>query len=133
MISEKTVELNLTTELLNYLGGLTNQVHYVLAPSQQQEGKLGYDAAIHNSGGAIYIQYKRAYVNRSVWSWHINYTSSHDQHSKLLQLESGGGLVFYAFPYFNTPKDIATKRRRLLLQTFWFKPSGISIPPPTNE
>jgi hypothetical protein len=40
MISEKTVELNLATELINWFYYVTGQIHYALAPSQRQEGQL---------------------------------------------------------------------------------------------
>ncbi|OOW86759.1 hypothetical protein Xvtw_09265 [Xanthomonas campestris pv. vitiswoodrowii] len=41
------------------------------------------------------------------------------------QLEAAGHAVFYAFPYFHTLSQLQTNRRRLLLHTFWFKPSQI--------
>lgn len=44
MISEKTVELNLTTELINWFFAQTRRTHYVLAPSSRDESMLGFDA-----------------------------------------------------------------------------------------
>lgn len=127
MISEKTVELNLTTELINWLYTVTEQTHYALAPSQREEGTLGYDVALLGSG-AILIQYKRAYVEGTNWSWNLNRTQQKNQHSLLLDLEAQGFPVFYALPHFNTPAHIAARRRRLLLDTFWFPPSSIRPP-----
>src|SRR5438876_1102727 len=103
MISEKTVELNLTTEWLNYLFGRTHRVHFALAPSQQLEATLPIDALLTSrSGGGILLQYKRAYVAGADWTWLLNRTSARDQHKRLQAMESRGFAVFYAFPFFHT-------------------------------
>lgn len=129
MISEKTVELNLTTELINWLGRATRIPHFALAPSQRQEGTLGFDVGIGagiRSGIGVLIQYKRAYVIGNTWRWHLNRTKMKDQHARLQALESLGYPVFYAFPYFHLPLEIRTNRYRLLRKTFWFRPSAIN-------
>jgi hypothetical protein len=64
MISEKTVELNLTTQLINCFYYVTGQIHYALAPSQRQEGQLGFDVSVTAPGGGVLIQYKRALRRR---------------------------------------------------------------------
>ena len=125
MISEKTVELNLTTELINWFGSVTGTPHFALAPSQRQEGMLGFDVAI-GGGIGVLIQYKRAYVDGNIWRWHLNRTTLKDQHARLQALEMLGVPVFYAFPYFQLPSEVRTYRRRLLLKTYWFKPSQIN-------
>ncbi|MFB9026017.1 hypothetical protein QSH50_001700 [Xanthomonas arboricola pv. pruni] len=125
MISEKTVELNLTTEFINWLSHQHNTLYFALGPTQAQEAQWGFDAGVFgNSTGAL-IQYKRAYVNGSVWEWRLNRTKAKDQLFRLQQLEAAGHAVFYAFPYFHTLSQLQTNRRRLLLHTFWFKPSQI--------
>lgn len=43
MISEKTVELNTTAELLAWLRYVTGITHTAIGPSQRQEAVLGYD------------------------------------------------------------------------------------------
>jgi hypothetical protein len=126
MISEKTVELNLTTELVNWLGWLNGGTYYTIAPSQRQEAVLGFDAAIGNGSSGVLIQYKRAYPRGNTWIWHLNRTKGQDQHQRLQTLEARGFPVFYALPYFSLPADIAQYRRRLLLHTFWFRPSQIN-------
>jgi hypothetical protein len=128
MISEKTVELNLTTELINWFSRITSSVHYALAPSHIAEGRLGFDTSIQSNGTAILFQYKRAYVSGSRWEWRINHTRRRDQHIRLMRLEALGFPVYYALPYFRSPADIAQYRRRLLQHTFWFRPSSI-LPP----
>jgi len=128
MISEKTVELNVTAELLNFLFTVTKRTHTAIAPSQRAEGKLGYDVAYRGSARVALIQYKRAYPNGSVWSWRLNRTRLKDQHQRLQRLESLGLLVFYAFPYFCMPAEVASKRMQLLKWTFWYRPSAIKPP-----
>jgi hypothetical protein len=127
MISEKTVELNLTTELVNWLFYTTRIRPYILAPSQQQEGFWGFDTSIGFPGGTgILIQYKRAYVNRlPVYRFHLNRTKKRDQHLRLQILESTGFPVYYAFPIFHMPAEIIGNRRRLLLRTEFVRPSRI--------
>jgi hypothetical protein len=126
MISEKTVELNLTTELINYSWVTTHRVHFALAPSQRMEAKLGFDTQVLSNGIGVYIQYKRAYVNGNIWTWHLNRTVQQDQHLKLQNLEKAGNAVYYAFPFFHLPTEVEKFRRRLLLNTFWFKPLSIN-------
>ena len=128
MISEKTVELNLTTELVNWASWATGSVHFALAPSQRQEGQLGFDTSVQANGTGLLIQYKRAYVNGSHWLGHLNRTTRQAQHLRLQILEGSGIPVFYAFPFFHTPHEVESRRRRLLLSTFWYRPSRINPP-----
>src|SRR5688572_16794133 len=112
MISEKTVELNVTAELLNWLRYLTGVTHTAIGPSLSQEGVWGYDVSFHGTASsAALIQFKRAYVKGPLWTWHLNRTSNQDQHARLQFLESQGYTVFYAFPYFATPTQLVARRR----------------------
>jgi hypothetical protein len=128
VITEKTVELNLTAELLNWLYGITKRTHYVIAPSQQQEGKLGFDAGFYGSGPGLFIQFKRAWVKKSVWTWRLNRTAEEDQHERLQILESLGVPVFYAFPQFSTTQELVQWRRQLLTHTLWVRPRELRPP-----
>jgi hypothetical protein len=62
MISEKTVELNLTTEFMNWMWKVHHSTYTAIAPSQRQEATLGYDVSIRASGFCFFIQYKRAHL-----------------------------------------------------------------------
>lgn len=129
MLSEKSVELNLTAELLTWLRYVTGVTHTAIGPSQAEEGVWGYDVSFHGGGSAAaLIQYKRAYVNGSIWTWRLNRTKRQDQHARLQFLESVGYPVFYAFPQFATPSQLAAWRRRLLTATWWYPPSYINPP-----
>lgn len=129
MISEKSVELNTTAELLVWLYYVTGITHTAIGPSQQEEAVWGYDVSFHGSStAAALIQYKRAYVAGSVWTWKLNRTKRRDQHVRLQFLESLGYSVFYAFPHFATPAELVAFRRRLLVQTSWYPPSYIQPP-----
>ena len=128
MISEKTVELNLTVELVNwnfYISGIRS---YILAPSQREEGVLGFDVSIgYPHGYPTLIQYKRAYFKKRTneLEYYLNRNTSQDQHLRLFILESLGYDVWYALPLFYTPSDIINYRRRLLTKTLFLRPSWI--------
>lgn len=126
MISEKTVELNLTTELINWLSHQNNTPYFAVGPTQAQEAKWGFDAGVFGATSGALIQYKRAYVNGTTWEWKLNRTKAQDQLARLKALELAGHSVFFAFPFFHTLADIQTHRRSLLTKTFWFKPSQIN-------
>src|SRR5690606_1882711 len=126
MISEKTVELNLTTEFINWLSHQHNTPYFAVGPTQAQEAQWGFDAGVFGNATGALIQYKRAYVNGTVWEWKLNRTKAKDQLRRLQQLEAAGHAVFFAFPYFHTLSQVQSHRRRLLLHTFWFKPSQIT-------
>jgi len=128
MISEKTVELNLTAELLAWLYGLTGHTHFVVAPTQRAEGKLGFDAGFYGPGPGVLIQFKRAHVRGSVWCWQLNRTKLRDQHRRLQRLDAAGIPVFYAFPHFHRVREIVKWRRQLLVHTFWIRPSSLNPP-----
>ncbi|WP_294991022.1 hypothetical protein [uncultured Stenotrophomonas sp.] len=125
MISEKTVELNLTTEFINWLSHQHNTPYFAVGPTQAQEAQWGFDAGVFGGATGALIQYKRAYVNGTTWEWKLNRTKAKDQLDRLQKLEAAGHAVFFAFPYFNTLGQIQSHRRRLLVHTFWFKPSQI--------
>lgn len=133
MISEKTVELNLTTETINYAYTLTGRTHFAVGLTQAEEAIFGVDVSI-GGGSALLIQYKRAYVKGNTWTWHLNRTTNKDQHLKLQILESLGYPVYYALPYFCTLSDVQKNRRKLLLKTFAIRPSTINpLPGPTGH
>lgn len=127
MISEKTVELNLTTELVNYMYIVTGVRPYILAPSQPQEATFGFDTSIGypTTGKPYLIQYKRAEfrVRKKEYLYHLNHTSNQDQHLRLYVLELMGWDVFYALPLFHLPTDVINKRQHLLPETLYLKPS----------
>jgi hypothetical protein len=125
VISEKTVELNLTAELLNWLFGQTGSTHFVIAPSQVEEADLGFDASFHGTGAPVFIQFKRAYVKGSAYTWKLNRTAAEDQHHRLQILQALGASVFYAFPLFHTGTEVAALRRSLLMHTLWVPPLSL--------
>lgn len=129
-ISEKTVELNFTLELVNYLSVRSGRSCFAWGPTLRQEANWGFDAAIGLSGRFIYIQYKKATVEGPGYVYPLNRTTARDQHSRLLQLESMGVSSWYLLPKFTTLNEIAAGRRRLLTRpnSTWIKPSQIPVP-----
>lgn len=128
MISEKTVELNLTTELTNWAWKIHRKTFTAIAPTQVQEANLGYDVSMMSGGLGIYIQYKRAEIKGTEYIYKLNRTSARDQHKKLFDLESTGVPVFYGLPVFTTVNEVISNRRRLLMHTLWLSPSSIPVP-----
>lgn len=129
MISEKTVELNITTELVNWLYVKTGIRPYILAPSQRQEGVLGFDATIGfpTNGRPFLLQYKRAEFRKRKreYLYHLNHNATQDQHLRLYILELMGCDVFYALPLFHLATDVVSNRQHLLPMTFCLKPSAM--------
>lgn len=130
MISEKTIELNLTLEWVNYLSNYFNRPCYAWGPSLQQEARWGFDAAIGRSGRFSYIQFKRAKPERGGLKYELNRTKNRDQHRLLCELEQLGFVVYYGLPLFTTIQHIAANRRSLLtpLHTAWYPPRRITMP-----
>jgi hypothetical protein len=128
VISEKTVELNLTAELLSWLYKVTGRTHYVIAPSQVEEARLGFDAGFYGPGPGVLIQFKKAQVSGSLWCWRLNRTKLRDQHERLQRLDSSGIPVFYAFPHFHRPREVMSWRLSLLKHTFWIRPTALNPP-----
>jgi hypothetical protein len=129
MISEKTVELNITTELVNWLYVVTDVRPYILAPSQRQEGTLGFDATIGfpTTGRPFLLQYKRAEykVRTNEYVYHLNHNTTQDQHLRLFVLELLGWDVYYALPKFHLPNEVVANRQHLLPMTLFIKPSSM--------
>jgi len=129
MISEKTVELNITTELVNWLYVKTGVRPYILAPSQRQEGALGFDTAVGtpNNGRPFLLQYKRAeFRARSRdYLYHLNNNVTQDQHLRLYILEQSGFDVFYALPLFHLATEVVANRQHLLPMTLFLKPRNM--------
>lgn len=128
MISEKTVELNLTTELMNWMWKVHRSTFTAIAPSQRQEARLGYDVSVVGKGHGFFIQYKRAHLKGTEYIFDLNRTSAQDQHRKLCDLENTGVPVFYAFPVFTTVGEVIAFRRNLLFHTLWIRPNAIPVP-----
>lgn len=125
-LTEKSVELNLTSEILNHLARRYGRSFYALGPSMRAEDRLGFDVSVRAPGQALLIQYKRAYeLSSGHLEWRLNRTSKQDQHEKLQLLEARGLRVFYAFPRFTTAQQLSAHRYRLLLQTFWRRPLSL--------
>lgn len=127
MISEKTVELNLTTEIVNLMFNQTGIRPFILAPSQRAEADLAYDVQYGIPGAkGILIQYKRAHFrNPDEYIFNLNRTSKQDQHLRLFVLDLMGFPVYYAFPIFHLESEVITLRRNLLVHTKFVRPSRI--------
>jgi hypothetical protein len=126
MISEKTVELNITTELVNWYFSEWSVRPFILAPSQPKEATLGYDVQIGTiSGKSLFIQYKRAEKDAVGFAFHLNRTAKKDQLALLKNLEAKGAKVVYALPLFCEEAEVKKYRRFLLPHMLFIRPSKI--------
>jgi hypothetical protein len=129
-ISEKTVELNFTLELVNHLSRAIGRPCIAWGPTLRQEANWGFDAGIGSAGSFVYLQFKKAYDEAPGHRYQLNRTKAQDQHAKLLALESAGCGVWYLLPKFTTLTYMALYRRRLLVSphSIWFRPSALPVP-----
>lgn len=110
LANERTLELNITHELLNYYQLLYFRRHrhtsnsiYATSPTIQEENNAGgYDVALRLPYAVLFYQFKAAKANRGTDGkeahFVINNNSDRDQHEKLNVLASKNYPVFYAFP-----------------------------------
>jgi hypothetical protein len=106
----------------------TGRNHFLVGPSQQEEGHLGYDVELVGGFRAVLIQFKRAYVSGNRWTWRLNRTRRKDQHERLRVLESNGLQVYYAFPQYSTIQELRVIGWALPYWTHWFRPHQINPP-----
>lgn len=129
-ISEKTVELNLSIEIANFLFSRHGRPAFAWGPTLRQEARWGFDAAYGLQGHFIYIQFKRAHAEGPGHMFELNRTAARDQHRKLQMLEAAGVAVRYGLPLFTSLRHVEVNRRRLLVppHTAWIRPSQIPMP-----
>lgn len=129
-ISEKTVELNLTVEIVNYIHWKTGRRSYAWGPTLQQEATFGFDCAYNQNGRFFFVQYKRAYDEPGGHVFHLNRTKAKDQHQRLCNLESTGCATYYLLPLFTQLSYLAAHRGHLLVRphTRFMRPSRIHMP-----
>ena len=100
IISEKTVELNLSIEIANFLYSRHGRPAFAWGPTLRQEARWGFDAAYGINGRFIYVQFKRAHDEAPGHRFELNRTAARDQHRKLQLLEASGVAVRYGLPRF---------------------------------
>lgn len=115
MVSEKTLELNIVHELLEFVRSFDDQ-SFAVGLTLKQEGSLGYDSRILSqlppSWKTAVLQFKRAQKKKKTplgdefW-FTINNNNNRDQHLLLYQLCRGQrNVAFYVFPLFMTESEL---------------------------
>ena len=133
-IKEKTVELNLTTEMTNLLSAFFRCRASVWAPTPHQEAQLGFDAKIDAAGFALLIQYKHArwHQRAGEWRFELNETVGEDQHKRLCDHANAGTPTRYALPLFDSyqviRENVRTARLWRLPLVYWIDPRQIPFP-----
>jgi hypothetical protein len=119
-VSEKTLELNVCTELLNAIREWSGcERAFWLGMKQFEEASSGLDELLANlpPGRFLGLQFKSPYPSRP----DINpyrYSLNELQQSNLMSLSSGGRAVYYVFPNFNTLARLTSVAPNLLLHTY---------------
>ncbi|HZQ01346.1 MAG TPA: hypothetical protein VFB13_17505 [Reyranella sp.] len=133
-IKEKTVELNLTTEMSNLLSVYFRCRASVWAPTPHEEAQLGFDARIDAAGFALLIQYKHARLHRRAgeWRFDLNETVGQDQHKRLCDRANAGTPTRYALPLFDDYQvirdNVRTGNLWGLPLVYWIDPRQIPFP-----
>jgi hypothetical protein len=134
-IKEKTVELNLTSEVIQFLRAVSGRPVSAWGPTPHQEARLGFDAKVQSGGFKLLIQYKSVYrfhQGNNEWRFKINGTTRPYQHKRLCAHANAGIPTFYAFPLFDRYKVIRKSMQTLNLLRLplvcWLDPRRMKVP-----
>ncbi len=152
-ISEFSYGYALTENLIQYLRSLSMPLTAApIFPSLFKEGQPGggYDVRFDLPGIPLFLQFK---LSDYIWKndsrirelqgnllslpffrMHLRPLRYSQQHPMLLSLESQGNLVYYAAPFFYTPRELnqAYLSRQMLQESILIRPSSIG-PLPDND
>lgn len=129
-VAEKTLELNITAEILPRVRALQGcQSAFWTGMKQAQEAVLGFDEMISNTSGAVflYLQFKAPYAqNPAPGDYQFSINSA--QHARLVALAAGKpDSVFYVFPRLNSFQSLAQNSPNLVAQTQFASVAGIGV------
>ena len=137
LLNEKTLELNITNEILEICRRFDQQA-FALGTTLRQEKQYGYDSRILGDipqfwRGSVF-QYKKAKgewrtsSGESVFAFQINNNTYRDQHAILHRFTNGKrNISFYVLPAFTTLRELNNFLPDLLNWTFFV--DATSIPP----
>jgi hypothetical protein len=134
-LSEKTLELSITSQLTHRLG-IGDAVWFGL--TQQQESRLGFDIASRISGVLVILQFKASSVlvrPRRFQRRRRRFRLPHIQLDRLQALASYfPDSVYYVFPHIGTTEELA-QNRDLISQTYLLDVASLPqpFPAPTNS
>lgn len=114
--SEKTVEVNVLRDLANCLQENTGRQVTIVAPTQIEERRYGYDDILKGlpPGRTIALQFKRPYPKNSDYA---DFQISGRQHSTLRRKFRLPNHAFYVLSPFPTIREIMNIRSTLLNKT----------------
>lgn len=121
-VSEKTLELNVTAEIIQLVRGLPGcDKAFWLGLKQDQEARWGMDEILSNvpRGYHMVLQFKSP-KSRPQDTTPYNFTINDKQNDNLLKLaRSRSNAVYYVFPHYNTLSRLSDDSPTLLSDT-WF-------------
>lgn len=132
-INEKTLEINICTEIFYYHWRRYHQRILFFGPSLRQEAKRGYDIKAYSRGiRPFYIQFKsgkyKSNLNQAIYK--INSDSKNRQHHLLTAL-ARTSIVHYGLPLLFSMTDIEQNKWQLLKLTEWLSVKTMQpLPPP---
>jgi len=114
MVNEKTLELNVSAELVEYFR-IFDPKCYLKGLTLRKEHRRGWDVRV--SGFFTFFQFKAPRVN-GIFS--LNRTKSKDQHSILFNLCRGQrGIAYYVFPYYRNENELSHFSPHMLQNTYF--------------
>lgn len=148
-ISEFSYGYALTEALVNLSSGSLRAAP--IFPSLVEEGRSGggYDVCIPFPGFPLFLQFKlshrmirktaaeiqKGFLTKPFYRMHLRPTKHSQQHPMLLSLEKSGAAVYYAAPYFHTPKELneAYTTSTVIQRSIFIKPSSIGALPDDGD
>lgn len=128
MINEKTLELNISHELMESLRWLGYD-SVLVGLTQLQEQAKGFDAGIAMKTRVVLIQYKRGIRRREWISFHLNANSGRNQNDRLRDMSGGlRGVSFYALPRVCSWLELFIHRGHILDRTIFYDVLDVPIP-----
>jgi len=127
-VNEKTLELNITHEILSIVHRFDRHA-FAFGTTLRQEQQFGYDSRVLSSLPSTWrsavFQYKRAYEvwqdsqgNPTYW-FEINNNTHNDQHQMLHHFSGGQhNIAFYIFPAFLQLNELRQHATYLLSRTY---------------
>lgn len=119
-VSEKTLELNVCAEVLNFIRGWPGCADaFWIGMKQFEEARTGTDEALGNipDGLHLALQFKAPWASRpdiAPYKYSINWL----QQDKLMDLAGTGGAVYYVFPNYNTMRRLVADSPVLAAHTY---------------
>jgi hypothetical protein len=131
VLTEKTLELNLTAELF-WLAKNAGYDPLVTGYSQLEETYHSIDSSFQVGSKIGIFQYKRGHARRNYFTFYINNNFRHDQHLNFYLIDRLTHACYYVFPLFVDQEELHKNSGKLFTQVPVLSPSMIPKLKPSN-